>query len=288
MSTSGKKEYGGRAEEIVVVGVPFDANSSFLRGSAAAPRRIREAFGCQSSNLWTETGVDLGDLKGWRMGDDVDCSDRAAAMEGIERHIAALLKQNARVISLGGDHSITAATIGAYGRAFGELTLVYVDAHPDLYDELDGNRDSHASSCARIMERNLVARLVQVGIRTLNGHQREQARRFGVEIIEMREIDKVGALEARGAVYLSVDLDCLDPAFAPGVSHHEPGGLATRDLLGMIHRLPGTLVGADIVEYNPSRDVNGMTAMVAGKLLKEILGRMAGDALRLHNVADKQ
>jgi len=117
----------------------------------------------------------------------------------------------------------------------------------NLYDELDGNRHSHACPFARIMENNLVKRLVQVGVRTLTGHQRAQAKRFGVEIIEMREIDRVNQIMFNGAVYLSLDIDCLDPAFAPGVFHHEPGGMSTREVLKIIQNLKGKLVGADIV-----------------------------------------
>ena len=112
--------------------------------------------------------------------------------------------------------------------------------------------------------KNLVNRLVQIGIRSLTGHQREQAQRFGIEIIEMKEINRANEIVFDGPVYLSLDMDCLDPAFAPGVSHHEPGGI--------VQNISGNLVGADIVEYNPERDPQGITGMVAAKLLKEIIG----------------
>jgi arginase family enzyme len=116
---------------------------------------------------------------------------------------------------------------------------------------------------------------VQVGIRTLNQGQREQIKRFGVETHEMAslDIDIIGR-DFVGPVYISCDIDALDPAFAPGVSHHEPGGMSVRDILAIIQRLPNRIVAADIVEYNPRRDINDMTAMVAAKLLKEIAGQM--------------
>ncbi len=126
------------------------------------------------------------------------------------------------------------------------------------------------------MEKRLVKRLVQVGIRTMTGHQHDQAERFGVEVIAMNEFNKVSDLAFDGPLYLSLDMDCLDPAFAPGVSHHEPGGMTTREVLGIIQNLQGPLVGADIVEVNPKRDLNGVTAMVAAKLLKEIMANMVG------------
>ena len=120
------------------------------------------------------------------------------------------------------------------------------------------------------MERGLARRLVQVGIRTANAHCREQAQRFGIETIEMRNFapDRVPIPEA--PLYISIDLDALDPAFAPGVSHHEPGGLSTRDILAVLARVGAPIVGGDIVEYNPSRDIHGMTATLAAKLVKEL------------------
>jgi arginase family enzyme len=125
------------------------------------------------------------------------------------------------------------------------------------------------------MEQGLANRLVQVGIRTMNRHCREQVQRFGVEVIEMREFaaDRVPIPEH--PLYISIDMDALDPAFAPGVSHHEPGGLSVRDILSVLHRVRSPVVGADVVEYNPARDINGMTAVVAAKLVKE-LASLAG------------
>ncbi len=124
------------------------------------------------------------------------------------------------------------------------------------------------------MEENLASRLVQVGIRTMTSHQREQADRFGVEVVEMKDRHVLPDLKFTGDVYLTLDMDCLAPAFAPGISHQEPGGLSTRQAISLIQGLEGNLVAADIVEYNPTRDQNGVTGMVAAKLLKEIIGRM--------------
>jgi arginase family enzyme len=93
---------------------------------------------------------------------------------------------------------------------------------------------------------------------------------YGVEVVEMRDFapDRVPIPEA--PLYISIDMDALDPAFAPGVSHHEPGGLSVRELISVLHRVEGPIIGADVVEYNPSRDVNAMTATVAAKLVKEL------------------
>jgi arginase len=120
------------------------------------------------------------------------------------------------------------------------------------------------------MEEKLAAHLVQVGIRTMNAHQRAQAERYGVRVIDMRAWVAGARPEVRGPLYVSVDMDGLDPAFAPGVSHREPGGLSVREVVTLIQSLPGPIVGADVVEYNPTRDINGMTAVVAAKFVKEL------------------
>jgi arginase family enzyme len=124
------------------------------------------------------------------------------------------------------------------------------------------------------MEERLASRLVQVGIRTMNDHQQRQADRFGVEVIDMSAWENGRRPSIEGEVYLSIDLDGIDPAFAPGVSHREPGGLSVRDVLTLIQQTGGTLVGADIVEYNPRQDLSGVTATVAAKLVKEVAGRL--------------
>jgi arginase len=157
---------------------------------------------------------------------------------------------------------------------YAPLTILHIDAHPDLYEEFEGDRYSHACPFARIMEESLAQRLVQVGIRTMNGHQREQADRFGVEVIDMRAWVAGMRPGLSGAVYVSIDLDGLDPAFAPGVSHREPGGLSVRDVLALVQGADGDVIGADLVEYNPRQDIGGITATVAAKLVKELAGRM--------------
>ena len=127
------------------------------------------------------------------------------------------------------------------------------------------------------METGRASRLVQVGIRTLNKHQREQAEKFGVEIYQMKDLTKLNSLSFSKPVYCSIDIDALDPAYAPGVSHFEPGGLSTRQLIDCFNGFKGRLIGADIVEYNPKRDFHNLTAMVAAKLLKEVIARIYRD-----------
>jgi agmatinase len=264
------------AKLIALLGVPLDHNSSFLRGPSEAPAVIRRALRCGAANCFAENGVDI-DAPGLLIdaGDVRIIDGDPACREEIEASVTRQLLQGRRVLALGGDHSITHPIMSAYAAAGQRAHILHFDAHPDLYDDFEGNPQSHASPFARIMERGLADGLTQIGIRTLNPQQQSQADRFGVVIHQMRSSRPQDIVLPDGPVYLSFDIDALDPAFAPGVSHHEPGGLSVREALSIIQRIPGPIVGADIVEYNPRRDLNGVTAMVAAKLLKEIVGMMA-------------
>lgn len=254
-----------------LIGLPYDASSSFLSGPAEAPPLIRAQLQSPHWNSGTELGADVAHLSD---AGDLDLPPDEGNRARIEEGIARMLADGATPIALGGDHSVTYPIVRALRRRHAELTILHIDAHPDLYDEFEGNRFSHACPFARIMEEKLARRLVQVGIRAMNAHQRGQADRFGVEVIDMRAWQAGVRPVVEGSVYLSVDLDGLDPAFAPGVSHHEPGGLSVREVLSLVQDIRGTLVGADVVEYNPRRDVGGVTATVAAKIVKEIAGRM--------------
>lgn len=258
-----------------LLGLPYDASSSFLRGAAEAPALIRAALRSPAGNDWTEQLVDLAQPGVFSDAGDLTLPADASARGMIESGITALMQRNVRVISLGGDHSVTYPILRAINGRYPQPTILHIDAHADLYNAFDGDRFSHACPFARIMEEGLASRLVQVGIRTLTGHQREQAARFGVEVIDMRAWAAGARPVIEGPVYISMDLDGLDPAFAPGVSHWEPGGLTVREVLGMIQGLHSLIVGADVVEFNPQRDPSGLTATVAAKIVKEIAGAMA-------------
>ncbi len=255
---------------IRLIGMPTDRHSSFLSGAAAGPAQIRSALVSDAGNAATESGLELGhDFLVEDVG-DLPLDDEADEMAVIEGAIAAAAADGAVPIALGGDHMITHPVVAALARVHGPLNILHFDAHPDLYDDFGGDPLSHASPFARIMEKGHARRLVQFGIRTLNRHCREQARRFGVEIIEMRDFAPDRVPIPAAPLYISIDLDGFDPAFAPGVSHHEPGGPSVREMLSVLHRVPGPIVGADIVELNPARDVNGVTATLAAKLVKEL------------------
>jgi arginase len=261
----------------ILIGVPYDASSSFLRGAADAPPIVRQALYSSGGNNWSESLVESIGAEALRDAGDIVLPANSDARGLIEHAIAAL---DAPFIGVGGDHSITYPILRGLGQRHRPLTLLHIDAHPDLYDEFEGDRFSHACPFARIMEEGLAVRLVQVGIRAMTAHQRDQAKRFGVEQIDMRAWERGvrPSVNNDGNVYVSLDLDGLDPAFAPGVSHREPGGLSVRDVLTLIDGLNGRIVAADIVEFNPRQDPSGLTAAVAAKFVKELSSRLSRDA----------
>ena len=259
-----------------LIGLPTDAHSSFLRGAAAGPAAIRQALASDHANHAAENGIEIGVDVAVEDGGDLDLAGTLDDLGVIRRSILDAHEAGAVPLSLGGDHSVTYPVVAALAEIHGPLNILHFDAHPDLYDDYAGDPLSHASPFARIMEKGHARRLVQFGIRTLNQHCRAQADRFGVEIIEMRDFapDRVPIPEA--PLYNSIDLDGFDPAFAPGVAHHEPGGPSVREFLQVLQRVPGGIVGADIVELHPPRDVNNVTATLAAKLVKELASLVPG------------
>lgn len=259
---------------VALLGLPHDENSSFLRGAALAPAAIRSELYSDAYSSWSETGIDLGEPGRLVDHGDLRFDEGEDAWLRIERETGAILAKGQPLICLGGDHALTYPIMRAVRTHHADLTILHIDAHADIYHAYQGNPRSHASPFARIMEEQLADRLIQAGLRTVNGHHREQWRRFGVEAFEAAACGDRLPADIHTPVYLSLDIDAFDPAYAPGVSHREPGGLSPRQVIGWMQAIGQPVVGADIVEYNPSRDWDGMTATLAAKLVKEIAGVM--------------
>lgn len=279
-----------------LLGLPWDRSSSFERGAAAAPPLIRRALWSPSTNSATELGVAVEPDGLDDRGDLALPDDAAPARAAMEAGVSALLDGGLVPLLLGGDHSVTYPALRAF-RGRPPATVLHIDAHGDLYDTFpafapdDGSegphpdgvaaelrpipgqvdRYSHACPFARVMEEGLTGRLVQVGVRTQTPHLKAQAARFGVEVYGMDRWAAAPIETLQGPLYVSLDLDGLDPAFAPGVAHPEPGGLSTRDVIALLHRIRAPIAGADVVEYNPRHDLRDLTARVAAKLLKELV-----------------
>ena len=267
---------GGKAKvvKISLLGIPHDDNSSFMKGASEAPPLVRRELYSDAYSSWTETGVDLSAAGRLVDHGDIQFDTVSDPWTLIEQNVERAMESGDPLICLGGDHAITHPIMRAVRRRNPGLTILHIDAHPDIYHEYQGNPRSHTSPFARIMEERLADRLIQVGLRTINDHHRDQFRRFGVEVIEAAHCDRSLSLDIATPVYISMDIDALDPAYAPGVSHREPGGLSTRQVIDLIQGIRQPIVAADIVEYNPRCDISNLTAVVAAKLLKEIGGMM--------------
>lgn len=262
--------------DIAIIGVPYDGKSCYLRGASKGPEAIRAASTGKAINPWTELGVNLEEEVVMVDLGNVDVSgDFQTISSRIEKSILDILGKGARPFILGGDHSISYPLVKAFSKKFKPLDILHFDAHPDLYDELYGDRFSHACPFARIMEEGCAEKLVQVGIRAATGEQRQRASSHQIRMIEMKDIRGILRLDFSNPVYISFDMDSLDPAFAPGVSHHEPGGLTSRQVIDFLHALQGDIVGMDVVELNPDRDPLGVTAAAAVKIIKEVAGKVA-------------
>jgi agmatinase len=278
------------------VGVPWDKTSSYQRGSAAGPDAIRRATSAQLYNRCTEKGCDLASL--WRVCDHGN-TKKAEKIRELGRIIKAATNlhrhKNASVLFLGGDHFITCYCFSHIASLLGHrLSLLYFDAHPDLYERYEGSLYSHATVVSRILDRkDLSSGLVcYVGLRASTNEQDGRIASFGLSKYTAHDVSIRGCNSisrsikshfSNEPVYLSVDLDCLDPAYAPGVGNPQPGGLSTRDLIEILHGLEGLkIVAADIVEYAPKCDSKSRTtAFTSAILIKEMLGTMAKtDSLR--------
>jgi len=229
------------SKPIAIQGMCYDANSSFMTGSANAPSIIKEAFYSNSINAYTELGENVVDSDHVKFVDELHPQD---FLNDIKGTVSGLIADGNKVVSLGGDHSIVYPIIAAHAEYYDHIEILQIDAHSDLYDNFEENEFSHASPFARIMENGLAARLIQVGIRCLTPHLSQQSVKYNVEVIEMKDYSIHSLPELSNPIYLSLDLDGIDPAYAPGVSHHEPGGLSSRQVIDIIHKINVPIIGA--------------------------------------------
>ncbi len=258
-----------------ILGFEWDASSSHSRGPALGPTVVKRLLTSEASSSHS---IDLVDMREAIESYEIPNlpEDGAGARALMEKTVAECIGAGFAPLSIGGDHSVTYPILKAVAAKHGPVNVLHIDAHPDLYDEYEGDRYSHACPFARSVEAGLINSLVQVGIRSWEPNARDFAEKHGVTILRADQVDEIPAGIFSGPLYMSIDLDGLDPAFAPGVSHPEPGGLSTLDVLTMIRRIKGPLVGADVVELNPERDPQMTTARVVVRLVKELAAKIAG------------
>lgn len=260
--------------DLVLFGAPMDYTASGLPGARYGPRAIREAS-WDLEEYSPALDRDLDDVYLRDYGDLVlPFGEVAESLRLIALAQAEILEQGGRPLALGGDHLVSLPLITEVFRRHPDLRVVHLDAHADLREEYRGSRYSHATVMRRVVETVGPDRLWQFGIRSGTRDEWQGSyRRFA-------DLDALAQVVAEGPIYLSLDIDILDPAFAPGTGTLEPGGLTSRELLGALGVFrDANLVGADIVEVLPARDPGGRTAIVAAKILREIIlatGRPSG------------
>lgn len=277
--------------DAAILGVPFDSSTSYRSGTRFGPRAIRE----QSLLLWgynaaqhvapfrDQRVVDLGDV-------DIVPPDIVATNVRIEQAAAAVLETGARLVTLGGEHSIALPLLRAHARRFGPLAVVHFDAHPDTWDsEYPGQLYSHGTPFKRAIEEGLIdtSAYVQVGIRgPVNGPEDyRDALALGTRMITLDEFrqrtladvsSEVRSIVAGRPLYVSLDIDAVDPAFAPGTGTPEVGGLTSYEMLQLVRGLRGlNAVGFDLVEVSPPYDPTQITAILGANLAFEFLSLLA-------------
>lgn len=261
-----------------VLGIPWDESSSYRKGSKEAPYKIRTATDAYLYESITEDLTELGKYLSYEdLGDlEVDDLEFEELIEMINSVIEEDYRQEAIYLFLGGDHSITYPIVKALkAKTKDDFGIIDFDAHPDLYDSLNGNEYSHGCPFRRIIDEGLVEpeNIVQIGLRASTIEHIKYAEEKGITIIGADELDKIRELNLRfDKAYISFDMDVLDPAFAPGVGNPEPGGISTRELIDIVKDLDVQVEAFDIVEFNPERDSSDITAYAAAKIIKEVLG----------------
>jgi guanidinobutyrase len=277
------------------VGVPLDIGASNRSGARFGPRQIRaESVLLRPYNMATRAApfdsmqvADLGDVA-------LNPYSLARAVEDIEAAFAAILAHGTTPLAMGGDHTMTLPILRAVAKAHGPVGLIHVDAHADVNDTMFGERIAHGTPFRRALEEGLIdpMRTVQIGLRA-TGYTAEDfdwARAKGFRVIQAEEIwhrsltPLMGEIRAHlgaGPVYLTFDIDSLDPAYAPGTGTPEIGGLTTIQALEIIRGCRGlAIVGCDLVEVSPPYDPQGTTALVAANLLFEMLCMLPKSAYR--------
>ncbi|HII07755.1 MAG TPA: agmatinase [Methanotrichaceae archaeon] len=267
--------------EFVIVGAPFDATTSFRSGTREGPDAVRRA----SFNFETylhRHGIDFGDISVADLGNLDLGSDPAYARETI-RDSFAFIPEKATPIFIGGEHSITPPIVAEVARRHGEIGVIVLDAHLDLRDEYGGTRLSHACTSRHILETEGVVGYASIGIRSgdvneyvyaeehgVHYHSSDEVRERGMEQVLKDALKEVGCEK----IYLSIDFDSIDPAYAPGVGNPEPFGLSSWDVRLVVESIAPAAVGLDVNEIAPQFD-GGQTATLGAKLIREFIAAKA-------------
>ena len=264
--------HAARHPRAILLGVPLDCTETFRPGTAAAPERIRVV----SDSIESYSAVLDRDLQDLHFVDGGDLAlselDLDAALEKIQRTTEEEAAQGSLVVLLGGEHTVTLAATRALCALHPDLAVLQLDAHLDLIQEYEGRRVSHATVFRRIGDELGLAQIVQLGVRSGTRQEFLDASycRYSSPALSLPR-HTFDWLRER-PVYISLDIDVLDPAHAPGVGNPEPGGPTFSDLLNLLYALRSLrVVGLDLVEVLPATDHGDITSVAAAKLLREMI-----------------
>ena len=264
--------------EFVIFGVPYDKTSSFRHGASKAPDEIRQAsWNFETFDL--KTGVDFIDIKVHDYGNvDIKNENPETMVKKVKEFTSMLIEKNKFPVALGGEHSITPGIVQAFPK---DIAVVSLDAHIDFRQKYEGESYNHACAVRRVTDHINVKNVAVLGIRSVEKEEFESAKKLDLFYIDSFNIRKRGIRKAlddvknhlkNKKIYLTLDVDVLDPAYAPGTSTPEPFGLTSFDILTCIESLSSQLIGFDVVEVCPPYD-NGETALLAARFVKCVIER---------------
>jgi agmatinase len=261
--------------KIAIFGVPYDRTCSFRGGSRYAPAAIRQAS-YNFEAFMMDHGRNLADLPFIDLGDTPSFGPSAAMVEGVTARATDVIRAGMVPIVLGGEHSLAPAVVRAFPKDIGVIGL---DAHLDFRDSYLDDKWSHACSARRCADHVGPAHVVYMGVRSFSGEEREDLASLGLTFVSVFDIHEDGIAKATGRalkvvdrdkIYLTIDMDSVDPAYAPGVGNPEPFGLAPLQVKRLLGILAPHLVGMDLNEVSPTWD-HGQTSLLAARLVREAI-----------------
>ncbi|MCE4613153.1 MAG: agmatinase [Desulfurococcales archaeon] len=272
------------ATYISILGAPMEATATYRAGQRRAPRAVRESSENIESNGYQVRGLYIEDVGLYDEGDiSLPPGDPVESLERVRRVVAEIASEGRIPVVIGGEHTVTLGSYRGLVEAGLRPCIVVLDAHLDLRDEYMDVRLSHATVMKRVLELLGRSRMLFIGSRAYSREEAELAEGLdSIRVIESRDLALVGMANAASwaieflsdcrHLYLSIDMDVYDPAYAPGVGNPEPGGLGPAEVLGFIARIVDErLVGADLVEVTPDYDPSGVTSVLAAKTVQELL-----------------
>lgn len=279
---AGRLKFSGSQEDYdsskyAILGVPFDSTTSFRSGQRFAPNRIREASDTLERYIY-DLQINLKEARIFDAGDTSMTVSPEEMVKNVEREVSRLIRSSKFPILLGGEHTITIGTLNVLRE--NDYDIIFLDAHPDFRDSLLGMNISHGTVAKHAVNTLGIENVSAMGLRSISLEEKSDPMFSRYRYITSDELNDKGEdsfikelfehLSGR-KLYLSIDLDVMDPSIAPGVATPEPFGISSFTVRRIIRKLSPHLIGADIVEYDPPYD-NGNTGILAARLVQEIIG----------------